>query len=295
MISASKLAALRLSLQPLTCFAVTPNSGPVPTPAVPYTPGPLSASHLSQQQQFLPPKPSRLSPVPDASLCSPTPTRAAFLLTPTRFAFPTIPSPSEAEATSPFLSIDPRSPMFSTCVCEGCDNVVSSERNTCAKCREVFLTLLSQQKTSLAQMHVRSPVEDLRPSMGPLSPRSHSSNSNTSRQSDNAVFQRGSAATMVKQEGSSTAATCARGPLSVAHPRPCPIDTSRRGSGSAKAARKPESDLEDLASPDALYFGKRSRRTYGHNVARGRNPEPTFTNLKTSARMQKVQDEDMLP
>lgn len=141
MISSSKLAALRLSLQPLICFANTPTFGPAPTPAAPFTPALTSASQqqsqAQQQQQrphqelqIQPPKRLRLSPVPDSLLCSPTPTRAAFLLTPTRFALPHIPSPSESEAASPFLSQDPRSPMLSTCVCEGCDNVVSSERNT---------------------------------------------------------------------------------------------------------------------------------------------------------------------
>lgn len=143
MISSSKLAALRLSLQPLSCFANTPSFGPAPTPAV-YTPVPPPTAGITLQQQYRsdsqsqqelstqPPKRLRLSPVPDSLLCSPTPTRAVFLLTPTRFAVPYISSPSESEVPSPFLSppMDPRSPILSTCVCEGCDTIVSSERNT---------------------------------------------------------------------------------------------------------------------------------------------------------------------
>jgi len=81
--------------------------------------------------------------------------------------------------------------------------------------------------------------------------------------------------------------------LSVAHPRPHAIDTTQDRVCSSKVARKSEVDPEDLASPDALYFGKRSRRTYGHTSRRSIAIEPLFMNLKTSSRIQKVQDEDM--
>lgn len=145
-------------------------------------------------------------------------------------------------------------------------------------------------------MHIRSPVQttNQQSSMDPLSSRSNTYGSYHKCESDNAVLRNGTKAT--SQKNGSCSGSSERGSLSVAHPRPCPIETGRQGPLPVKVARKSDSDLEDLASPDALYFGKRSRRTYGHIVtSRGRNTEPSFTNLKTSARMQRVEDEDMSP
>lgn len=84
--------------------------------------------------------------------------------------------------------------------------------------------------------------------------------------------------------------------LSVTHPRPRPVKTDQCDAPSHKMSRRPDKDAENLASPDALYFGKRSRRTYGmHASRRTIAVEPSFLNLKTSSRIQKVEDEEMSP
>jgi hypothetical protein len=58
---------------------------------------------------------------------------------------------------------------------------------------------------------------------------------------------------------------------------------------------KSEEELEDPASPDALYFGKRRRQNCGVYNHKHRPHDSFVTTLKTSVPMRKVQDEEMSP
>lgn len=142
----------------------------------------------------------------------------------------------------------------------------------------------------MSQMQLRSPAQPSPKRFfgGPLSPSSVKHTYSAKEQM---------AATELTSiaEECSTVAKALQQPLSVAHPRPTPIETYNSQRNNRKLSRKLETELlEDLGSPDALYFGKRSRRTYGHTSRTSSiSVEPLFLNLKTSSRIQKVQDEDM--
>lgn len=143
----------------------------------------------------------------------------------------------------------------------------------------------------MAQMQLRSPAQPSpRTNGGPLSP-STVGYENTFSGDRRAQKE---SATLAGEQTSASKGLYQ--PLSVTHPRPQPINTSRCDAQAYKTGRRPDTEAEDLVSPDALYFGKRSRRTYGgHATRRSIAVEPSFFNLKTSSRIQKVQDEEMIP
>ena len=173
------------------------------------------------------------------------------------------------------------------------DNSLSSNASdSCTNCRDIFLSLLAHQKMGTAQTQHLSPVQSSpkRYSGGPLSP-------NAIKRSYSSKEQMAAMELASIKEERSPISKAFQQSLSVAHPRPTPIDTlSTQNDNSRKLSRKSETEVfEDLASPDALYFGKRSRRTYGHASRTSISVEPSFLNLKTSSRIQRVQDAEMSP
>lgn len=177
----------------------------------------------------------------------------------------------------------------------------------CSQCKEVFLDLLSKQNLSVAQKHIRSPVQlaDRRTSGGPLSPRwSGTLNPKSPQLSEKTFHSIALSAPAEERHFDNTYkyshSRATKDPLSVAHPRPCPIETGRSTDRSnqdklTRKMRESDMDLEEVGSPDALYFAKRSRRSYAYTNRSRRQVEPCVTSLKTSSRIQKVEDEDMSP
>lgn len=161
--------------------------------------------------------------------------------------------------------------------------------DSCIKCRDVFVSLLAQQQAKRTQTYMSSPVQvsPKRPSAGP----SFSATATYGDRQFGESMKSNGLAPIGEERYSGRSPTIK--PLSVTHPRPLSIDINRCSALSPKLARKPERELEDYGSPDALYFGKRNRRMLGQAYRRpSAAVEPSFPNLKTSSPMMKVRDND---